>query len=67
MVAVAHSRLSNPSTMRGPNRSDVHPPTICMAAYGYANAAKTNPSSVGVSPSSLRIVGPATEMFTRSM
>ena len=67
MVAAAHSRLSTASTRRGPNRSDIQPPTICMAAYGYANAEKMSPSSVGVSPSSFRIVGPATEMFTRSM
>ncbi|OLE82909.1 MAG: hypothetical protein AUF76_07775 [Acidobacteria bacterium 13_1_20CM_2_65_9] len=38
-----------------------------MAAYGYANAEKMRPSSVGVSPSSFRSIGPATEMFTRSM
>jgi len=66
MVAVAHSRLSAASTRRG--RTD---PTSTAGdlhrAYGYANAEKTSPSSVGVSPRSFRIVGPATEMFTRSM
>ena len=56
-----------PSTRRGPNRSDSQPPTICMPAYGYANAEKMSPSWVGVSPSSFRSVGAATEMFTRSM
>ena len=66
IVAAAQSRLSAASTTRGPNRSAAHPPTICIAAYGYANAENTRPSWIGVSPSSFRIVGPATEMFTRS-
>jgi len=32
-----------------------------------ANAEKMSPSSVGVNPSSFRMIGPATAMFTRSM
>ena len=44
IVADAHSRLKIASTRRGPNRSDSQPPTICIPAYGYANAEKTNPS-----------------------
>src|SRR5262249_28218281 len=66
MVAAAHNRLSAARTRRGPNRSAAHPPTICIAAYGYANAEKISPSWIGVRPRSLRISGPATEMLTRS-
>src|SRR4029453_4514196 len=66
MVAAAHSELSTARTRRGPNRSDAHPPAICIAAYGYAKAEKISPSSIGVSPRSFRIAGPATEIFTRS-
>src|SRR5579864_1100840 len=66
IVAAAHSELSAVRTQRGPNRSDAQPPAICIAAYGYAKAEKIMPSSIGVSPRSFRIAGPATEMFTRS-
>src|SRR5262249_44974966 len=66
VVAAAHNELRGARTRRGPNRSDAHPPATCIAAYGYANAEKISPSSIGVSPRSFRIAGPATEMFTRS-
>jgi len=67
IVADAQTRLSTASTRRGPNRSDSQPPRICMPAYGYANAAKTNPIWPGVSANSVRSVSAAVEMFTRSM
>ena len=60
------STVNAASTRRGPSRSESHPPRICIAAYGYANAEKISPSSVGVSASSLLMSGPATEIFTRS-
>ncbi len=66
IVPAAHTRLSAARTRRGPKRSAAHPPAICIAAYGYANAEKRMPSWIGVRPRSRRISGPATEMFTRS-
>src|SRR5436189_48978 len=59
IVPAAHTRLSAARTRRGPKRSAAHPPAICIAAYGYANAEKRMPSWIGVRPRSRRTSGAA--------
>ena len=55
------------STRRGPMRSPSQPPGISKTAYAQPNADSAQPSSIVDRPSSLRMLGAATPMPTRSI
>src|SRR5579862_1986929 len=66
-VNTDHHATIRVSARRGPIRSPSHPPGIWNSAYAQLNAEITQPIVIMSKPSSLRIVGTADEIDTRSM